>query len=118
MNGLDPPAAADRVPAVKAGTNAIGLVQPVTEKEEDGVASEVVGALHGTRSDVVVAVPHVCGLASGARGPPSRRTLSSLKGSCGLSRNVAVSCPVAGLAATAPSSFRTTPDPSASRYTR
>ena len=119
----DTDAAADgvTVPAWNTGPNGIpGHAPPLpsqsTANDDDTLALEVAGALHGSSIDCVVAVAQVCGLASGARGPPCRCSRSSLNGSCGFSLKVAVSRPVAGSAATVPASLRITPEePCASR---
>src|ERR1039457_6845207 len=115
------------MPALKDGLNGrlAGHAPPApfqsTLNELDGYASGVPaigsvpesppnpGVLHGVRSALVVAAPHVCGLASGARGPPFNLSFSSSNGSCGFSLNVAVSCPVCVLAATLPGILMITP---------
>src|ERR1700686_5606138 len=103
------------VPATNVGAKA-GPPQPVTVKGKLGVASGVSGLLHGVMSALVIASPQVWGLASGARGPPLSLSLRSLKGCCGVSLNVAVSWPVAGLAGTVPCTLITTPDPPSCKY--
>ena len=117
VNGLKPAASGVEVCARKPGTNGIGLAQPLTVYDENGVAGGPdSGALHGVRALVVVASPQVCAFASGASGPPVSLSFSSLNGSCGFSWNVVVSCPVLGFASTFPWSLTITPDPATSRY--
>ena len=73
------------------------------------MASGVPGELQGTRSLVVVKVPQVVGVASGARGPCLKSTSSRLEGSCGFSVKVAVSWPVVLFAVMIPGSLKLTP---------
>src|ERR1035441_10616726 len=124
VKGLEVAALAVTTPALNEVAKGIVLPQPVIEKDEDGVASGVTGALQGVRSAVVVKGPQVCGFARGARSPPFKRTFRSLKGNCGFSLNVVVSWPVLGFTDTLPLSLITTPASStspssapASRYT-
>src|ERR1700689_826000 len=107
---------------MKEGLNAIVAAHPPIANELDGVASGVPGVPlaslcdHGSRTEVVVNVPHVCGFATGARGPPLKWIFSSPNASCGASLNVPVSCPVTEFAATVPGIFAITPEPSTSIY--
>ena len=65
--------------------------------------------LNGVRVVVVVAVPHVSGLASGASAPVLKCRIASLKGCSGFSEKVVVSWPVVSLGTTEP--FRRTEIP-------
>ena len=93
--------------AAKAGANGIVAAQPVTANEEEDTALGV--WLHGSRSELVVAVPQVWGFASGALGPLLRCSLTSSTGNCGFSLKWAVSCPVTGFAESVAASFTITP---------
>src|ERR1700728_1696075 len=107
VNALYWPAWGVTVPAVNPGVKGVGWTQPVTSKDDDDISSGVPasnspsdvtpGALHGVRSAVVSAGPHTAGLAIGARGPPLRWILASLKGAWTRSWETPVICPVAGL---------------------
>src|SRR5580704_17457034 len=102
---------------MKNGSNR-GPEQPVTSKLLVGVESPVNGVLHGVKSTLVVAVPHVRGLASVARDPPPKLNLKSLNGSCGLFSKLAVIWPVCWSIDAVPSSFTTIPDsPSPTTWT-
>src|SRR5207248_2958022 len=83
VNGVNAPAWAFVVPAVNDGAKRVGSPQPTMSNAEEGMASGVNGALHGDRSLVVVNVPHVEGVTSGARGPPLNLSRRSSNGSCG-----------------------------------
>src|SRR4051794_16829397 len=118
MNGLALPAAVDWLPASRVGlkgrwARVLAQGEPsapwLIVKLEDGVASGVPGVLHGTRLVLVVKVPQVVGIASGARGPVLKSSFSWLEGSCGFSRKVVVSCPVSLSAWTVPGSLKLTP---------
>ena len=116
--GLAWPAAADSVPALitglkgraaGVGAQALPPGPALIAKLEEGFASGVPGELQGTRSVVVVKVPQVVGVASGARGPDLKLTSSRLEGSCGFSVKVAVSWPVLLFAVMMPGSLKLTP---------
>src|ERR1700727_1969638 len=108
------------VPAVSVGAN--GRLAPghdvpcgpdVTSYVEDAetvcVASSNASAVQGTNAAFVVYAPQRDGEASGARSPPKKCSSASSKAACGLSSNLATSCPVS-LNSTWPASFTTTPD--------
>src|ERR1700716_2456298 len=101
------------MPALNEGANR-GVGQPSTWKLLDGSAEN--GAegvlLHGVSREVVVAVPHTDGFASGAPGPPSRRSVSFSKGCWGLSSKTVVSCPVCWSTCVRPASLIRTYAPS------
>src|SRR5262249_30986911 len=119
VNGVNSPAAGSAVCAKKPGEkgSVVGQGPPApsqsTAKDEDGVASGVSPgpADHGVKSLLVVAGPHVRGLASGALGPFWTVSFRSLNGSCGLSRKLVVSWPVLGSTDTVPASLTVTPAP-------
>ena len=70
---------------------------------------------HDVNMAVAVFSPHVGGVTSAARGPPSKWTFMCENGICGLSSNVVVSWPVMGSGSTLPGSLITTPGPLATR---
>jgi hypothetical protein len=77
----------------------------VIVKGDSEILVGVSGALHGSSSLTVVNVPHVCGLASGARGPPLKLNRRSLKGSWGFWANSLVRRPLCGSTLTTPGSL-------------
>jgi hypothetical protein len=79
------------------------------------LAGKTVRPLHEVIVASVVYVPHVDGSASEARGPPSKSRCTRENGSCGLSSNVVVNCPVTGSGTTFPGSLMITPGPLATR---
>lgn len=81
----------------------------VVWKESVGVASAPSGEVQGVSVAVVVWVPQVGGVRSGARAPSKKCSLKSSKGSCGLWLTTVVSLPVCGSSLTSPASFTTTP---------
>jgi hypothetical protein len=99
--GLEPARESDGA-AEKVGANVPDRSQPwsiLTLLDEVAVcpAQEV-------KAPLTAASPHPGGLTSGARAPPRSATRTRLTGTCGLSVNVAVSCPVAGSALMRPTS--------------
>ena len=95
MSGELLPASGFVVPATKPGSKPPGTHGPplpspliVNESVVSAAGSEV---FHDVKRAVVVFVPHVGGVTSAARGPPSKCSFSVENGSCGLSSNVAVS---------------------------
>src|SRR5579875_1117644 len=92
-------------------------MQPVSIVNELVCSVNAVGSDHELSAVVVVYVPHALGIDSGAFGPPKKSTFSCENGSCGLSLNVAVSCPVVGSAVTLPASLSCTPSACAVTYT-
>src|SRR5439155_2766799 len=106
-SGLYAPAEAVLVtPALNAGANC-GAPQPVTSKLLDGSAVNGSAAvlLQGTRREVVVAGPHVDGLASGAPAPPSVCIVSFSNGCWGLFSNTVSSRPVCWFTCVRPASL-------------
>ena len=94
------------MPAVHVGANPRGEQPPLIAKVSDGVA---VWPPAEVSTEVVVYVPQVLGLASGAFGPPLNSRWKLLNGNGGLSSNVVVNCPVTGSGDTVPASLTTTP---------
>ena len=107
MNGVCAPASVETLPALKAGLNP--PEHPLTSNVADGEAEGVGGQLHGVIRPVVVAVPHGCGSANGARGPPFISITRSLTGNCGVPSKTDVMRPVEGLTIALPASLTTTP---------
>ena len=85
------------------------LLSRLVVKGLDGVAGGL--PLYGVSCDIVVYVPHACGLLRTAFGPPRKRSLNSLNGSSGRESKVAVSWPVSGSALTCPFSLTSSPNP-------
>src|ERR1700689_1744477 len=97
VNGLNAPANDSTVPAENPGANPNpSPAQPDTTNELDGIAlGPDSGALHGSNTLVVLAVPHDCGFASDARGPPDKVTRSSSTGCWAIFANRARNWPTA-----------------------
>src|SRR5207253_6459451 len=111
-SGLYAPAwALPVMPALNAGANC-GAAQPVTSKLLDGTVSNGSSAvlLHGISFEVVVAGPHVVGLASDAPAPPSVWMVSFSNGCWGLFSKTVVSCPVFWFTSVLPTSLTRTLD--------
>ena len=114
-NGVWAPAWALVVPAVKVGEKPVAQAETMLNVSPGAAGGPDSGADQGVREVVVENAPQPSGVASGARGPPNRWSFRSEKGSCGVSANVVVSCPVVGSASTCPASLISTPSPSAVR---
>src|SRR5262249_44383791 len=91
-----------------------------TVNEDDGFAtrSGFAEVPYAVIADVVVAVPHVAGFASGASAPPKKCRCRLLNGCCGLSAKGAVICPVPASGCTLPVSLMVTPSADAIRNVR
>ncbi len=112
-SGVYAPACASLEPAVKLGANP----PPHPETTSNGEA-KLNGApsLHGVNEMSVVKDPQLSGVASAARGPPSRLSFNEENGNCGVSANVVVNWPVCGSDSTCPASLITAPSACAYKY--
>src|ERR1039458_5291869 len=109
VNGLNSPARSLVVSAANDGLNCGPKQFSSTSNVLVGVTSGVNGELHGVRSTVVVAGPHVREVESVARSAPWRVSWNSENGSCGVFSNVVVIWPVCWLICPVPSSLTMTP---------
>ncbi len=109
MSGLKPAAWLDTVPAANDGAKPSAQFEPIAKLEEGVASGPDSGADQGIKSDVVVNVPHACGVASSPRSPPKNLSFSSLNGSCGFSLNTPVICPVSGFVLSSPGIFTSVP---------
>src|ERR1700723_3064878 len=95
-NGLVEAASRVVVPAVIDGANGATAGQLLpgpsqsTVKKSDGSATAVKGSAHELTCPSLVAGPHACGLAKGARAPLVIATVKLLSGNCGFSLKTAV----------------------------
>ncbi len=98
------------MPPVADGLNPGLQFELISNELGDSAGGPDSGADHGVSVLFVVNVPHDCGVASGALGPPFSVKVKSPTGCCGDSGNDAVNAPVTGSTVVVPGTLMTIPE--------